>query len=454
MCDTSKILVREQHCFDTAKLTSVSGCFLSQLYLKITFMKKNSSLLLAALMLAIGSTSLPLTISSAQAQTAAAEPAKSETVRAEMGKPLAEIQDLLNKKQYAEALQKINALDAMENKTPYEQFAMHRLRAVVASGLNDTPLLASSFEGMLNSPFLKLPEQLRLIEAMAGTYFNEKKYSLSKQWAQRYLDKDSNNESMHNLIIRAMYLQDDFTGAAKELNLVLKADDEAKRVPSNDNLRLLGSCYQQLKDNAGYTAVLERLVTHYPKKEYWADLLYRIEHKPGFAERLRLDLYRLLLATENLEEGAQYYEMAQLAQLAGLPAEAKKVVDAGFANNMLGTGKEAAKQKQLRDQVNKQAAEDAKSLDAGEAAAKASKNGTGMVSMGYNYAIQGQADKGIALIEQGIAKGGLKAPEEAKLHLGMAYLQANNKVKAAEIFKTIQGNDGTSDLGRLWLLVR
>ena len=58
------------------------------------------------------------------------------------------------------------------------------------------------------------------------------------------------------------------------------------------------------------------------------------------------------------------------------------------------------------------------------------------------------------LIDQGIAKGGLKAPEEAKLHLGMAYLQSGNKAKAAEIFKTIQGSDGTADLGRYWLLVK
>ena len=71
---------------------------------------------------------------------------------------------------------------------------------------------------------------------------------------------------------------------------------------------------------------------------------------------------------------------------------------------------------------------------------------------GSAYVSFGEVDKGIALIEQGISKGGLKRPEDAKLHLGLAYLQANNKSKAAQIFKTIQGNDGTGELARLWEL--
>ena len=42
-------------------------------------------------------------------------------------------------------------------------------------------------------------------------------------------------------------------------------------------------------------------------------------------------------------------------------------------------------------------------------------------------------NKGIALIEQGMAKGGLKRPEDAKLHLGMAQQQsAKSKARARQ----------------------
>lgn len=416
-------------------------------------MKKISYLFAALMLTALASGTIPPTLNAAHADEAA-DKAKQTSVRAEMGKPLNEIQELLTNKQYPQALEKIEALNALENKTPYELFALDRLRAVVASGTNDTPLLAKSFEKMIVSEFLKDAEKLRLIEAMAGTYFNEKNYDQAKLWALRYLDKDRNSQSMRNLLVRALYLQNDFAGTIKEINTQLADDDQAKRVPQQDNLRLLAASYQQTKDTAGYTAVLERMVEHYPQKDYWGDLIYRIEHKPGFNDRLRLDLYRLLMTTENMEEAPQYVEMTELLLLAGLPAEAKKVVEAGFAANLMGAGKEAAKHKQLRDKVMKQAADDAKSLDAGEAAAKAAKTGTGMVNIGYNYVINGQFDKGIELMEQGIAKGGLKSADEARLHLGMAYLQAGKRDRATEVFKTIQGNDGAADLGRLWLLVR
>jgi hypothetical protein len=420
----------------------------------ILAMINKSPIALAALLFAVGTTSLSLIPAQALAETAPAAAAKQESVRAEMGKPFAEIQTFINSKDYSQALAKIDALEAMEKKTPYEVFAIARTRAVVASGSGNNDALAKAFDVMINSDFLPAADKVKYAEGMAGTFYNEKKYDQSKQWILRALSLNKDSVAMHDLLARTMYLQNDFNGAIAEINQQLEADAQAKRVPSHERLHLLISCHLKLKDTAGYIATLERMVEFYPKKEYWGDLLYRLPNKTGFSDRLRLDWYRLMLATENMEEGAQYVEMTELALLAGLPLEAKKIMDAGYAANMLGTGKDVAKHKQLRDKANKQAADDLKSMEAGEAAAKAAKNGIGMVNMGYNYVINEQTEKGIALMEQGIAKGGLKAAEEAKLHLGMAYLQAGNKTKAAEIFKTIQGNDGTADLAKLWLLVR
>ena len=419
-------------------------------------MKKTSYLFAAMLLAALGSGFSPVTVNTVQAQAQtqeAADPTKQQTVRPEMGKPLNEIQDLLNNKQYPQALEKINVLDAMEKKTPYEVFAIHRLRAVVAAGTNDNALMATSFDNMINTPFMKEAEKLRLIEAMAAAFFNDKKYPLSREWANRILAKDPGNQSMNNMVARSYYLEEDFANAIKVLNAQIAEDDKANRTPNQIDLQLLAQSYPKIKDNAGYGRVLERLLAVYPKQEYWGDLIYTIERKPGFSERLRLDMYRLMLATKSMDDAPQYVEMAELALLAGLPAEAKTVVDTGYAANLLGTGKDLAKHKQLRDRVYKQAADDLKTLDAGEASAQKAKTGTGLVNIGYNYVINGQADKGLALMEQGIAKGGLKSVDEAKLHLGIAYLQSGKRDKAAEVFKGIQSTDGSADLGRLWLLV-
>jgi tetratricopeptide (TPR) repeat protein len=417
-------------------------------------MKKTSFLFAAMLVAALGSGFSPVSISSVHARADESAEKPKNTVRKEFGVALPDIQKLLDEKQYPQAMEKIAVLDAMDKKTPYEEFALHRMRAIVASSTNNTPLLATSFSAMINSEFLKDNEKLRLMEGLAGTFYNEKKYDEAILWANRMLEKDPANLQTHNLIAKAYYLKQDYPASIKKINEILALDDAAKRAPTEESLRLLASCYQHLKDNAGYTTVLERMVAHYPTREYWGDMIYRTEHKAGFSDRLRLDLYRLMIATGNMDDAGQYVEMAELALLAGLPAEAKTAMDAGYAANLLGTGKEGAKHKQLRDRVNKQATEDLKTLDAGEASAKTAKTGTGLVNIGYNYVINGQADKGIPLMEQGIAKGGLKSADEAKLHLGMAYLKSGNRDKAKEVFQSLQGNDGAADIGRLWLLVR
>jgi hypothetical protein len=54
-------------------------------------------------------------------------------------------------------------------------------------------------------------------------------------------------------------------------------------------------------------------------------------------------------------------------------------------------------------------------------------------------------------MQQGIAKGGLKRPEDAKLHLGIAQVVAGD-AKAQATLRSVGGNDGTADLARLWSL--
>ena len=163
---------------------------------------------------------------------------------------------------------------------------------------------------------------------------------------------------------------------------------------------------------------------------------------------------RLKLASGTLSKTEDFMEMAQLALQAGYPAEAKKIVEHGFASGALGTGAEADRHKRLRDLALKQDAESSAGIAARAAEAATAKDGNALVQVGYVYVTMGEVDKGIALIEQGIAKGGLKRPEDAKLRLGMAQLQSGKgKAKAPQTLRSVQGADGSADIARLWILM-
>jgi hypothetical protein len=72
--------------------------------------------------------------------------------------------------------------------------------------------------------------------------------------------------------------------------------------------------------------------------------------------------------------------------------------------------------------------------------------------VGLNYVYEGNPAKGFPLIEQGIRKGGLKRPEDAKLRLGEAQLQAGQKQRGVQTLREVKGNDGAADIARLWVL--
>ena len=375
-----------------------------------------------------------------------------EALRPEVGKPLQAAQDLLKSKKYQEALAKVREADAASNKTPNESYTIERMRAAVATAAGDTGAAIKSYEAIIASARLPAAEQLKMIQAVAGMHYQAKDYAKAATWSSRYLKEGGTDPQVRTLLVQSYYLNNDCTNVARLLQADLQSAEAAGRAPPEDQLQLMATCYAKQKDNTAYAGALEKLITYYPKKDYWVDLISRVQRKPGFADRLALDLYRLKLATGNLSTAADYMEMAQLALGDDFTGEAKKIVDRGFSSGVLGTGSDADRQKRLRDLAAKRATEGQATLAPGEAEATAARDGTALVNLGFNYVGYGQFDKGIALMEQGIRKGGLKRQEDDKLHLGIAYLLAGQNAKAVQMFKTVKGTDGTADLARLWAL--
>jgi len=166
-----------------------------------------------------------------------------------------------------------------------------------------------------------------------------------------------------------------------------------------------------------------------------------------------VNVYRLRMATGNLSGANDYMEMAQLALQAGVPAEAKSIVDKGYAAGALGKGDQAERHKRLRDLIQKNLDESLRARAQEEREAVAAKDGNDLVKIGLDYVYEGNADKGLMLIEQGIKKGGLKRPDDARLRLGEAQLYAGHKQRAVQTLREVRGNDGTADLARLWVLL-
>jgi hypothetical protein len=374
-----------------------------------------------------------------------------DAVRPDIGKPLQAAGDLIKAGKYKEALAKVRDADAVPNKNASESYTIERMRIAAASGAGDAETAGKSFEALAATGKLAQADKLRMLESLAGTAYRAKDYAKTMQWGQRYFKEGGASGTVRTLLIQSQYLGGDFAGAARELQVEINASEKAGQAPAEDRLKLLANATQRMNDTNAYVWAVEKLVTYYPQKQYWTDLLGRLQRKPNFSDRLALDTYRLSLATGATSAPADYMEMVQLAVQAGSLNEAQQAMDKGFAAGVLGVGPEAERHKRLKDLVAKRLAE----AKAGQAQAlteaKAAKDGGELLAIGLDQVYGGQARPGLELMQQGIAKG-TKRPDDAKLHLAIAQLVAGDHAKSAATFRTVQGNDGTADLARLWAL--
>ncbi|WP_342120350.1 tetratricopeptide repeat protein [Pseudoduganella sp. OTU4001] len=403
------------------------------------------------LLAAIGLGAAPALVQTAHAQDKQAiAGAQQETVRKEMYKLLDSkvLGPLLEAKKYAEVNALLAEADAMANKTPFEQYIINRMRLAVAFGTNDKPKLMEMLTYVVNSGRLEKDEQAKFTQALAGYYQEDKNWPKVIEYLTKY-GQLTNDPKVPRQIMQIRFESGDHKGVQADLMKKLEDGIKNNQPLTREELHMLADASNRLKDKNTYLTALEALVRWHPRDQYWSDMLYRTRGKENYSNRFSADIVRLQkVATTKMDEN-DYLELAEIDQLEGQFIEGKAVLDAGIAN---GAVKMTDKVKKLKAQLDKQAADDTKGIVASEAAARKAKNGTGLVNLGYAFVTMGQYDKGIALIQDGIAKGGLKNAEDAKLRLGYSYAMAGKKEEAIKTLESVQGADGRADLARYWIL--
>jgi hypothetical protein len=326
-------------------------------------------------------------------------------------------------------------------------------RAVVSTTVMAARPADASMSGVALPKDSQTPaEQLALLRAVAQEKLRRKEYAEAIAWAQRYVQSGGAESEVRPLLAQAYLQLGDFANAARELQWEVQTADRAGKPPGEDQLLQLQRCYAQLNDASAYAWALEKLLTHYPRREYWADLLDRTWKRPDFDQFPALDVDLLRLLTGALASASDYIAVALQAQRAGFPGTAKRVVDQGFAKGVLGKRTEGARHREMQRQLAVETLVQHRRISQREVelAAERAKEGTELFDLGFTHVALGDFGKGLAMMEQGVRKGRLVNRQYARLRLGIAYLMAGQKAKAIETFKAVGGRHGAPDLARIW----
>jgi Tfp pilus assembly protein PilF len=221
---------------------------------------------------------------------------------------------------------------------------------------------------------------------------------------------------------------------------------QASGQPVPENWYLLAMQSALDADATPKTLALSKTVLRtYPNAKNWRNglLLYRqsFEQDPA----TRLDTMRLMRAAKALDRDAEYLSLADSLSRGKFYAEAKAVIEEGYASGKVQRSNATATQ--ILSSVSGRIAEDRAVLPGLEAKARAS--GTAALNVADGYYGHGDYAKAVEFYQIALQKGGVDA-NVVNTRLGMALANAGRKAEAEAAFKAVTGP--RAELAAYWLL--
>ena len=376
----------------------------------------------------------------------AAAPAKKPdpklTVRAAVGKPLADAMKLVDMKDFAGALAKAKEADLVKDKTPYEEYMISKYMGFIAINqpMPDYDAAAAAYNRQVASngaPDMEKPGMYAV--AMRLNYQKMDYANVIKDGNELQMLQPLDDTS-YLVLIQSYYNTMDFPNAAAAAKAEVAAKVAGGMKPGEDVLGLLLNAQIKSKDEAGARQTLDTLATVSKRPEVWDQVLDFALGAQGITDHQLLNLYRLSMIVGTMKD-TDYAAMATIDLQNGLPAEAKAVLTKG---NKTG---------ELLDQANQLLARDQAGLPALAAEAAKQANGEIDVKLGESYYTYGRNDEAAAAIQKGIEKGGLKDPADAQTTLGLVLLAGGKRAEAIAAFDKAAALGGAGgQVAHVWSL--
>jgi hypothetical protein len=375
--------------------------------------------------------------------------AKGPAISHFLSKDLKAAQEAQKAQNWSLEVQKLHdALAAKGRRTPYDEFVINSWLGIGDVQLKNYAEAAPALEAAAESQYATAAQQKVMLPAAISLYSQLQQYPKAIAAGQNAIKLGIADSSVYVSVAVAQNDIGQYAQAAATLQQVTDKEPQ----PEEKYLVFQWQAYNHAGDQADASKVIDKLVTYYPKPDYWLSALQPLLKVNPSDAHLQLDVYRLMNDVGALEMSSDYAQMAELSFNAGYPGETVAVLQKAFANNVFTDQQDIMRYQHLLAGAMQKSAADEASLPAQEAKAETAATGDPLVAVGAAYLSYGQSDKAASVLSQAIAKGGLTYPEEASLLLGMAQLKNHDTAGARDTFDKVGKSDkeGYAQLGKLW----
>ena len=402
-------------------------------------MKLVSSLALAAA-LVLGSASAP-----AIAQKKGKEEAPKAEFSAAERNALAPLQKAVTEKNWEAAKAALPAAQAAAQ-GPDAKYVLGRFLYDIGRGTSDDALQAQGVDAMIASGKVPAAELPNFYQSQASLALKAKNYAVAEAALARVMELNPNDATAVLSLAQVKLEQKKNSEALPLLERVIQVQEAAGKKPDEIIYKYALQLNLDAKNNARSLALSRQLLAAYPNETNWKNALGIFQRAVTLDRSSELDLLRLMRASKSLTSAPEYLELARQLDTAGLPGEAKSVLDEAVAAGKLTPSQPGYVE--LMRTIGPRYQGDRASLASEESRANSSPSGTLAIKLADAYAGYGDYAKAISLYRAALAKSGVDA-NLVNTRLGIALAASGDKAGAEAAFKAVTGP--RAELANLWV---
>ena len=378
------------------------------------------------------------------------ETRRTPALRNKVYEKLAEAQAAAEAQDFNEAQKILDGMIAAGGKkelNSYELANVYNLYAFIHYSREDYRNALKAYENVVSQPDIPLAMEINTRFTIAQLYFVQEDWNRGIDALLKWFDMtETPNANAYVLLAQGYYQLKDYDKALFNVEKAISMFNEKGKVPKEQWYNLARFLYFE-KGNINKTVdVLEILLTHYPKKQYWVQLSHMYGEQKK--ETDQLSAMETAYVQGMLDKGTEQVTMAYLYLNADVPYKAAKVMDKGLKD---GSIEDKSKNWEVAGSAWRQAREVDKAIPAMEKAAAKSDTGELYARLGNIYLDGDQNSKAATAINKGLSRGGVKRPDNARLVLGMAYFNMKEYSKAREAFKAAARDKRSAKYADQWI---
>ena len=355
------------------------------------------------------------------------------------------VQEAVNAKNWSAAAAALPAAQAAARGAD-ARYVVGRFQLEVGLGLNNVQMQAQGIDTLIASggvPAADLPMLYRNQGALAHTAGQRQK---AADAFAKYVELMPNDPEG---LLKLAQTRADERKTAEAIQLVQRAiavRTAAGQAADESWYKYALKLAFDAKQPAQSAELARTLVAAYPTRENWRDALLIYRDLGGLDDAAKLDLLRLMRASNALAGERDWFDLAFDLNKAGLPAEANAVLEEAGAQKMVDLSKPTFRD--LFRATGARLSGDRASL-AGEATkANAAAAGTLALKIADAYAGYKDYAKAVPLYRAALQKGSVD-PNTVNTRLGIALAQSGDRAGAEAAFRAVTGP--RAELAKFWM---